>query len=99
MNPADFSQKYPKLARSLGDPMLFPVNAYRDYGRILEKVELLWGHYKGQDYLEELLTTLRPDRQGFPDAVASELIRLHLLHVKNYPGHKINPHDPFSAIA
>lgn len=94
----DFAQKYPKIAAGLVAPERFPENAYRDYQRILEKIEALWGNFRGQDYLEELLTTQRTDRQGFPDVVASELIRLHLQHVELYPGHKINPHDPFSNI-
>jgi hypothetical protein len=95
---SDFAQKHPKIAAGLVDPSRFPTNVYRDYERILDKIESLWGSFRGQDYLEELLTTQRSDRKGFPDEVVSELIRLHLLHVKLYPGHKINPHDPFSNI-
>lgn len=93
-----FARKYPKLARALEESSLYPINAYKRFERILERIEAVWGTLAGHEYLETLLMTERHDRQGFDEPIAGELIRIHLLHIKHYPERHHNPNDPFSQI-
>lgn len=94
----EFARKFPKLARALAENSLYPLNVYSRFERILKQIEAVWGTLAGHEYLETLLMTNRTDRQGFDDPVASELIRIHLLHIKHYPERHHNPNDPFSQI-
>lgn len=93
-----FARKYPKLAQALGESSRYPLNVYQRFERILGRLEAVWGTLAGHEYLEALLMTERSDRQGFAEPVASELIRIHLLHIKQYPERHHNPNDPFSQI-
>lgn len=95
----DFARKFPKLARALEQNSLYPLNVYSRFERILKDIESVWGTLAGHEYLETLLLTNRNDRQGFEDPVASELIRIHLLHIRHYPERHHNPNDPFSQIS
>jgi hypothetical protein len=95
---AEFARKFPKLARALEESSLYPLNVYARFERILKQIEAVWGTLAGHEYLETLLMTQRADRQGFEDPVASELIRIHLLHIKHYPERHANPNDPFARI-
>jgi len=94
----EFSRKFPKLASALNDASRFPSNVYQHFERILNELELVWGTLEGHTYLENLLMTQRNDRQGFSDKIATELIRIHLLHIQQYPERHSNPHDPFAQI-
>ena len=94
----EFRAKYPKMAAELATLGAFPVNLYRQFERIFSRIEETWGTVAGYDYFEELLMTQRTGRRGFSPDVASELMRLHLLHIQRYPGRYDNPNDPFSMI-
>jgi hypothetical protein len=98
MDIAEFARKFPKLATALGESSHYPLNVYLRFERILKQIESVWGTLAGHEYLETLLMTQRTDRQGFEDPVASELIRIHLLHIKQYPGRHGHPNDPFAQI-
>lgn len=95
---AEFARKFPKLASALEESSLYPLNVYARFERILKQIESVWGTLAGHEYLETLLMTQRTDRQGFDDPVASELIRIHLLHIKQYPERHHHPNDPFAQI-
>jgi hypothetical protein len=95
---AEFVRKFPKLALALEKTSLYPLNSYIRFERILTQIEDVWGTLAGHEYLEDLLMTQRTDRQGFEHDVASELIRIHLLHILQYPERHHNPHDPFAQI-
>lgn len=95
---AEFVRKFPKLANALESSGRYPLHAYSRFERILQQIEAVWGTLAGHEYLETLLLTNRTDRQGFDDPVASELIRIHLLHIKHYPERHHNPNDPFSQL-
>ena len=99
INAAEFARKFPKLAQALQESSHYPLNVYLRFERILRQIETVWGTLAGHEYLETLLMTQRTDRQGFADPVASELIRIHLLHIKHFPERHSNPHDPFAQIA
>lgn len=94
----EFARKFPKLAQALGESSCYPLNVYLRFERILKQIESVWGTLAGHEYLETLLMTQRTDRQGFEDPVASELIRIHLLHIKHFPERHRNPYDPFAQI-
>jgi hypothetical protein len=95
----EFARKFPKLARALEEGGLYPLNVYARYERILKQIEAVWGTPAGHEYLETLLMTQRSNRLGFDEAVASELIRIHLLHIKHYPERHRHPNDPFAQTA
>lgn len=94
----EFVRKFPKLAQALENSSRYPLNVYNRFERILQQIEAVWGTLAGHEYLETLLMTNRSDRQGFEDPIASELIRIHLLHIKHYPQRHHNPNDSFSRI-
>lgn len=99
INAAEFARKFPKLAHALEESSRYPLNVYLRFERILKQIEAVWGTPAGHEYLETLLMTQRTDRKGFEDPVASELIRIHLLHIKHFPQRNNNPYDPFAQIA
>ena len=94
----EFVRKFPKLSQALSENSLYPLQVYSRFERILQQIEAVWGTLAGHEYLETLLMTDRADRQGFEHDVASELIRIHLLHIRQYPERHHNPHDPFAQI-
>lgn len=61
-----------------------------NFPHIAEKILLLWGTTECMDYMEELLnyvpTPERPERQGFPFAVMTELSVIQNYHVTQFPG-------------
>jgi hypothetical protein len=93
---AEFARKFPKLAQALQESSQYPLHVYTRFERILRQIEAVWGTLAGHEYLETLLMTQRTDRKGFEDPVATELIRIHLLHIKHFPERHHNPNDPFA---
>jgi len=59
---------------------LYPVELEKQFPRILQRIVELWRSPALDHYFEELMTTSRYDRQGFPEPVALELLRLSSLH-------------------
>ena len=55
----------------------------RNYSRVFELINLLWGTLEGQNYLDGIVL-MEPDnttRQGFDFEVFLELAALHSLHI------------------
>ena len=59
---------------------LYPAELEKQFPRILKRIVELWRSPDLDRYFEELMTTSRYDRQGFPEPVALELLRLSSLH-------------------
>jgi hypothetical protein len=61
---------------------LFPTHLAEKFPRILAKIVDLWGKPELDAYFQnDLLTTNRPNRQGFSSEIAVELFRLSNHHV------------------
>jgi hypothetical protein len=73
----------------------FPEQLAKQYVRILQKINELWGSTATIRYLDELILPSRIDRQGFPPEVAQELISLKQLHEFIYPVRNTNVWDPY----
>jgi hypothetical protein len=58
----------------------YPHALENQFPRILEKIMALWDSSELDAYLADLMTTTRTNRQGFPQAVASDIIYLNMLH-------------------
>jgi hypothetical protein len=76
----------------------FPEQLARNYVRILQKINELWGTGAMMAYLDELIMPSRIDRQGFPPEVAVELLMLKQLHEFVYPVRNLNIWDPYHHI-
>lgn len=73
----------------------FPELLAKQYVRILQKINELWGSAATIRYLDELIMPSRIDRQGFPPGVAQELLLLKQLHEFVYPAKNPNVWDPY----
>lgn len=73
----------------------FPEQLARQYVRILQKINELWGTTATIRYLDELILPSRIDRQGFPPDVVNELISLKQLHEYVYPVRNTHVWDPY----
>jgi len=82
------------MAKKVG----FPEQLARNYMRILQKINELWGTGAMMTYLDELIMPSRIDRQGFPPEVAVELLSLKQLHEFVYPVRNLNIWDPYHHI-
>jgi len=58
----------------------YPHALEKQFPRIFEKIMSLWNSPEFDAYLADLMMTTRTNRQGFPQAVASDIIYLHMLH-------------------
>ncbi|MBK7898592.1 MAG: hypothetical protein KA603_12080 [Azonexus sp.] len=63
-----------------GDEAAYPRLLEQQFPRIAAKVVELWGTAEFDHYLEGLMVSDRPDRQGFPPDVAMEIFRLSMVH-------------------
>lgn len=63
----------------------YPQTIERDFPRILEKLTDLWGSPVLKPYIDSLIFSDRPSRNGFPADVAAELFRLSNLHQTLHP--------------
>jgi hypothetical protein len=60
---------------------LYPAQLAQQFPHILARIVELWGKPELDGYFQnDLLTTTRPNRQGFPPEVAVELFRLSNHH-------------------
>jgi hypothetical protein len=59
---------------------------FDQFGRIYDRIELMWGTIECSDYLRSLISvdTTRVSRQGFPPAVFAALLFLSNYHDKLY---------------
>jgi hypothetical protein len=67
------------------DPDLRPFQLFEHYPKIAHEVVRLWGHPpQCNAYLDQLLIAKREGRQGFPPAVAQELLALGAWYKEKY---------------
>lgn len=59
---------------------IYPANIETAFPRILAKLIELWGSEALEPYIDSLIFSDRPDRHGFPPAVATELFGLSTAH-------------------
>lgn len=70
-----------KMLRLLADnSQAYPHHLEQRFPHVLEKLTSVWGTPAADPYLQSLMVTDRSDRQGFPMDVASEILRLSMLH-------------------
>ncbi len=66
-----------------GDDHHYPHTLEKQFPRVLEKILQLWDSPSIDPYFHELMMDTRDgNRQGFPMEVASEILRLSLIHAK-----------------
>jgi hypothetical protein len=58
----------------------YPTAIEQKFPRIFAKIVELWGRAGLDAFLEDLMVSDRPGRQGFPDDVAREVFRLSMIH-------------------
>ncbi len=78
----DISSLREKMLAHLGDKSdAYPRQIEQRFPRILAKLVGLWGKPEGTAYLNGLMfSDDRPNREGFPVDVASELLKLSMIH-------------------
>jgi len=71
-----------KMMAHLGEKAdAYPRQLEQRFPRILAKLVEIWGKPAASTYLDGLMfSDDRPNRQGFPSDVASELLRLSMIH-------------------
>lgn len=100
------SGQYPKVAGALTRAGRgFPELLAKNYARILQRIESLWGHNEAVTYLKSLILgddagdtgrPPRPARQGFPAEVLKEIAQLKQVHEFLFPALHTDSFDPFS---
>ena len=58
---------------------------HAEFPRIGAAVELFWGHSELPEYITNLISDGRSNRQGFPDHIMKILLTLQELHDTIYP--------------
>ena len=58
----------------------YPTSVESGFPRILAKLVELWGSEAFEPYIDSLMFVDRPNRHGFPPAVAAELFALSTVH-------------------
>lgn len=82
----DISVLRQKMLSNLdGKTDAYPYQVERCFPHILARLVEVWGQPEGDTYLNNLLVSNRPNRQGFPDDVAGELFRLSIIHASLLP--------------
>lgn len=80
-----------RLLRILGgEKKFYPHGLEEKYPRIFEKIMFLWDKPGMSDYFAELMMPVRQDRVGFPPEIASEIVRLSLVHFTSHAPDKSN---------
>jgi hypothetical protein len=76
----------------------FPEKLAKQFGRLLQKIDELWGSPAALQYLDELIMPARNDRLGFPVEIALELTALKQLHEFTYPPRGLKMWDPYHQV-
>ncbi len=63
----------------------YPFALERDFPHVFERLLQLWGSDEMHTYLDELMMSKRPGRQGFPDTVATEIWELSSVYARLHP--------------
>lgn len=58
----------------------YPEAVERGFPHVLDNMVKFWGTAAMDEYLDSLMVSNRPSRQGFPPQAAKEIFRLSLLH-------------------
>lgn len=73
------NEKILKLLNDKAD--YYPHNLEQQFPHVLEKIMIMWDSMEFDSYLNKFMLDKREHaRQGFPPAVASEILRLSMLH-------------------
>ena len=83
------NEKILKLLNTDEDPEkeFYPVNLELKFPHILEQILKLWGKPEFDANMNRLMLDTRDHmRKGFPPEVASEILRLSLIHSQQYGG-------------
>lgn len=82
----------PKLLKILDNREKdYPHALEQQYPRILNRILELWDSTAIDAYFNDLLVSDRPDRQGFPARVASDIMSLSLVHERQRGREELNP--------
>lgn len=66
----------------------YPMQLARQYPQILDKIMMMWDSPEFDSYLNKFMLDKREHpRNGFPPEVASEILRLSMLHSEIYGMH------------
>ena len=68
----------------------YPQHVEQEFPRILAQLTERWGTPSLGPYIDSLVFSDRPTRNGFPDPVAAELFRLSSLHLTLNPGRSLS---------
>jgi len=83
---AEHANAFRKLLRELGKEELFPTSLLEQYPHIFDKIFLLWGDPPSSfKYFDELLTTHRENRAGFPHEIYTEIFTLDSYYSYTHP--------------
>lgn len=59
----------------------YPINLAKQFPAVLDKIMIMWDSSEFDSYLNKFMLDKREHpRQGFPPEVASEILRLSMLH-------------------
>lgn len=88
---------YPLISKALqSSDTPFPNTLAKDFTRILQQIEMLWGKKDALNYFNSILLDGRGDRQGFPLEAIREIALLKQVHDYLYPTFELDPYDPLS---
>lgn len=65
-----------------GKEDLYPVELERSFPQVLQRIVDIWHSPELDLYFENLVTTERSDRDGFPETVMMEIFRLSNFHTE-----------------
>ena len=69
----------------------YPHALEQQYPRVLGRIMELWDSTDIDAYFIELMVSSRPDRQGFPQEVASDIMYLSSVHTRQRDREEVNP--------
>lgn len=99
MKKEEFQEKYPRVSRELSElELAFPLELAATFERVMARIEALWRTEEAAGYLDSLLVSDRPSRQGFPPSVISEVMLLRQVLSKLNLGEKTDGWDPYAKV-
>lgn len=69
----------------------YPHALEQQYPRVLNRIMELWDSAEIDAYFTDLMVSSRPDRQGFPQEVASDIMYLSSVHTRQQDREEANP--------
>lgn len=83
--PPTVADKRPAPAAKPPSLDLFQTNLEKNYPRVLEAIQSMWGYKELNQYFRKLTMDERGDRAGFPEDVWDDLYTLLRLHQEIVP--------------